>query len=123
LEAVRRVLTSINPRCSALKANPDKAQRAVRARALIEGKVLYMAVPRLADQLPFYLLDPERLILQPEIVIFMAAGRLAVGSGRHERGLAGGVATTTSATGGRYQRRVRRPAWRTGVGSHCRSMG
>jgi 5-formyltetrahydrofolate cyclo-ligase len=44
-----------------LKANPDKAQRPVRARALAEAKVLYMAVPRLADELPFYLLDPERL--------------------------------------------------------------
>ncbi len=38
-----------------VKANPDKAQRAVRAKALAEGKVLYMAVPRLADELPFYL--------------------------------------------------------------------
>ena len=41
-----------------LKANPDKAQRAVRARALTEGKVLYMAVPRLVDELPFYLWTP-----------------------------------------------------------------
>jgi 5-formyltetrahydrofolate cyclo-ligase len=48
-----------------VKANPDKAQRAVRAKALAEGKVLYMAVPRLADQLPFYLLEPERLNLPP----------------------------------------------------------
>ena len=48
-----------------IKANPDKAQRAVRARALTEGKVLYMAVPRLADELPFYLLDPERLSMSP----------------------------------------------------------
>jgi 5-formyltetrahydrofolate cyclo-ligase len=48
-----------------LKANPDKAQRPVRARALIEGKVLYMAVPRLADELPFYLLNPERLSMSP----------------------------------------------------------
>jgi 5-formyltetrahydrofolate cyclo-ligase len=48
-----------------LKANPDKAQRAVRARALTEGKVLYMAVPRLADELPFYLLDPEHLSISP----------------------------------------------------------
>ena len=48
-----------------LKANPDKAQRAVRARALTEGKVLYMAVPRLADELPFYLLDPEHLGIPP----------------------------------------------------------
>jgi 5-formyltetrahydrofolate cyclo-ligase len=44
-----------------LKANPDKAQRPVRARALTEGKVLYMAVPRLADELPFYLLGPDHL--------------------------------------------------------------
>jgi 5-formyltetrahydrofolate cyclo-ligase len=44
-----------------LKANPDKAQRPVRARALTAGKVLYMAAPRLADELPFYLLDPEQL--------------------------------------------------------------
>jgi 5-formyltetrahydrofolate cyclo-ligase len=48
-----------------LKANPDKAQRAVRARALTEGKVLYMAVPRLADELPFYLLDPDHLSMPP----------------------------------------------------------
>jgi hypothetical protein len=46
----------------------------------------------------------------------MAAGWLAAGSGRHERGLGGGVATTTSATGGRCQRPVRRRGWRTGAG-------
>src|SRR5215211_7117572 len=61
------------------------------------------------------------LVLQPEIVIVMAVGRLAVGSGRHERGPAGGVATRTSATGGRYQPRGRRPRWRTDAGSRCRS--
>jgi 5-formyltetrahydrofolate cyclo-ligase len=49
-----------------LKANPDKAQRPVRARALTEGKVLYMAVPRLAGELPFYLLDPKHLSISPE---------------------------------------------------------
>jgi 5-formyltetrahydrofolate cyclo-ligase len=48
-----------------VKANPDKAQRAVRARALTEGKVLYMAVPRLADELPFYLLDPDHISIDP----------------------------------------------------------
>ena len=37
--------------------------------------------------------DRPSLVLQAEIVIFMAAGRLAGGSGRHERGLGGGVAT------------------------------
>ena len=29
-----------------------------RFRALTEGKVLYMAVPRLVDELPFYLWTP-----------------------------------------------------------------
>jgi 5-formyltetrahydrofolate cyclo-ligase len=48
-----------------LKANPDKAQRLARARAITEGKVLYMAVPRLAEELPFYLLDPEHLSITP----------------------------------------------------------
>jgi 5-formyltetrahydrofolate cyclo-ligase len=48
-----------------LKTTPDKAQRAVRARALTDGKVLYMAVPRLADELPFYRLDPEHLSMSP----------------------------------------------------------
>ena len=37
----------------------------MRARALTAGKVLYMAVPRLADDLPFYLLDPEHLAMYP----------------------------------------------------------
>jgi 5-formyltetrahydrofolate cyclo-ligase len=44
-----------------VKSNPDKAQLAVRAQALVEGKLLYMAVPRLADERPFFLLDPARL--------------------------------------------------------------
>jgi 5-formyltetrahydrofolate cyclo-ligase len=50
-------------RAQVVKANPDKAQRAVRATALAEGKLLYMAVPRLADELPFYLLERERLTI------------------------------------------------------------
>jgi 5-formyltetrahydrofolate cyclo-ligase len=44
-----------------IKAVPDKAQLPVRARALDEGKLVYMAVPKLADPLPFYLLDPATL--------------------------------------------------------------
>src|SRR5438094_6119403 len=32
-----------------VKANPDTAQAPVRLRALREGKILYMAVPRLID--------------------------------------------------------------------------
>lgn len=44
-----------------IKAVPDTAQLPVRARALAEGKLVYMAVPKLADARPFYLLDPARL--------------------------------------------------------------
>ena len=46
-----------------IKANPDRAQLPVRIRALQEGKLLYMAVPRLATRKPFYLLDPASLSL------------------------------------------------------------
>jgi 5-formyltetrahydrofolate cyclo-ligase len=48
-----------------LKSNPDKAQLPVRTRALAEGKLLYMAVPRLAQELPFFLLDPATLSVPP----------------------------------------------------------
>ncbi|GIJ36620.1 5-formyltetrahydrofolate cyclo-ligase [Micromonospora sediminimaris] len=44
-----------------IKCNPDRAQLPVRVRALQEGKLLYMAVPRLATPKPFYLLDPAVL--------------------------------------------------------------
>jgi 5-formyltetrahydrofolate cyclo-ligase len=44
-----------------IKSNPDKAQLPVRIQALAEGKMLYMAVPRLATPKPFYLLDPATL--------------------------------------------------------------
>ena len=45
---------------TALKSNPDAPQLPVRARALAEGKRVYMAVPRLRARNPFLLLDPER---------------------------------------------------------------
>lgn len=48
-----------------LKAVPDKAQLPVRARALSDGKLVYMAVPKLAEKLPFYLLDPTALTVPP----------------------------------------------------------
>lgn len=48
-----------------VKAVPDKAQLPVRARALTEGKLVYMAVPKLAEALPFYLLDPATLTVPP----------------------------------------------------------
>ncbi|MET7403363.1 5-formyltetrahydrofolate cyclo-ligase [Dactylosporangium sp. NPDC005572] len=48
-----------------VKANPDSAQLPVRQRALEDGKVVYMAVPRLAEADPFFLLDPAHLADKP----------------------------------------------------------
>jgi 5-formyltetrahydrofolate cyclo-ligase len=41
-----------------IKAVPDRAQQPVRERAVRDGKLLYVAVPRLAADLPFFVLDP-----------------------------------------------------------------
>jgi 5-formyltetrahydrofolate cyclo-ligase len=48
-----------------VKAVPDRAQQPVRERALRDGKLLYMAVPMLAEKHPFYVLDPGRLSVPP----------------------------------------------------------
>jgi len=48
-----------------LKSNPDSPQRAIRQRALAEGKIVYMAVPRLRSDKPFIELDPKRLKCSP----------------------------------------------------------
>jgi 5-formyltetrahydrofolate cyclo-ligase len=48
-----------------VKTNPDAPQLPVRARALADGKLMYMAVPRLTDERPFILLDPGRLDVPP----------------------------------------------------------
>jgi 5-formyltetrahydrofolate cyclo-ligase len=56
-----------------VKAVPDTAQLPVRARALAEGKTVYMAVPKLADARPFYLLDPASLTLPPAEAATMRA--------------------------------------------------
>ena len=48
-----------------LKSNPDAPQLPVRARALAEGKVVYMAVPRLREPRPFLRLDPSKLTVPP----------------------------------------------------------
>ena len=50
-----------------IKANPDSPQRAIRHRALQEGKTVYMAVPRLRDEQPFIELDPKRLKCSPYV--------------------------------------------------------
>lgn len=50
-----------------VKSNPDSPQWPVRQRALEDGKTLYMAVPRLADERPFFLLDPADLADSPRL--------------------------------------------------------
>jgi 5-formyltetrahydrofolate cyclo-ligase len=53
------------PPARTLKANPDSAQLPVRQRALEDGKTVYMAVPRLAEPEPFFVLDPDHLNQPP----------------------------------------------------------
>ncbi len=48
-----------------VKANPDSPQLPVRATALADGKVLFMAVPRLRERKPFVRLDPRTLSVEP----------------------------------------------------------
>jgi 5-formyltetrahydrofolate cyclo-ligase len=66
-EAAARLLTTTAEweRAATLKANPDSPQWPVRQRALEDGKRVYMAVPRLAEERPFFLLDPARLKTSP----------------------------------------------------------
>ena len=48
-------------RALVVKVNPDAPQLAVRRLALAEGKILYMAVPRLRSEKCFVEIDPQRL--------------------------------------------------------------
>ena len=43
------------------QSNPDQPQLPVRVRALRDGKLVYMAVPKLAHPLPFFRLDPGEM--------------------------------------------------------------
>jgi 5-formyltetrahydrofolate cyclo-ligase len=52
-------------RAHTVKSNPDSPQLPVRVRALVDGKLLYMAVPRLAERDPFFVLDPAQLADPP----------------------------------------------------------
>ena len=62
-----------------LKSNPDRPQRPVRQRALEEGKILYMAVPRLRKEQCFVELDPARMDATP------AKAATIAGAFRHGR--------------------------------------
>lgn len=62
-----------------LKCNPDSPQLPVRKQALVDGKVVYMAVPKLADPEPFWRLDPGELTVEPHQAASIK------GAGRHGR--------------------------------------
>jgi 5-formyltetrahydrofolate cyclo-ligase len=66
-EAAARLLAETEEwvAASTVKSNPDSPQWPVRTRALQDGKVVYMAVPRLAEADPFFLLDPDDLADDP----------------------------------------------------------
>ena len=80
-EACARLLaeTDIWKAARVLKVNPDSPQRAIRQRALADGKVIYMAVPRLRSEVPFIELDPARL----KVSAFAASS--IKGAGQHGR--------------------------------------
>lgn len=62
-------LLAEDPRWAAaqvVKANPDKAQAEVRLAAVTGDKLLYMAVPRIATEDPFYLIDRDELRVSAE---------------------------------------------------------
>jgi len=50
--------TTVWAAAATVKANPDSPQWPVRQRALEDAKTLFMAVPRLADERPFFRLEP-----------------------------------------------------------------
>jgi 5-formyltetrahydrofolate cyclo-ligase len=66
-EACAKILAELPAwkKARVVKINPDSPQRAVRQRALAEGKILYMPAPRLAEAKPFIELDPEELKVSP----------------------------------------------------------
>ena len=59
--AERLAATDAWQRAKVLKCNPDSPQRSVRRRALEEGKLVFMAVPRLRSADPFLALDPTQI--------------------------------------------------------------
>ncbi|MEM9484753.1 MAG: 5-formyltetrahydrofolate cyclo-ligase [Cyanobacteria bacterium P01_F01_bin.116] len=61
IAAERLAATALWQRAQVVKCNPDSPQTAIRLRALVEGKTLYMAVPRLARQQCFVALTTADL--------------------------------------------------------------
>lgn len=59
--AARLAMLPVWQRATVIKCNPDAAQAPVRLRALQDGKVLYMAVPRLTTERCFVMLTAAAL--------------------------------------------------------------
>jgi 5-formyltetrahydrofolate cyclo-ligase len=74
-------------RARTLKCNPDAPQRPVRLRALSDGKVVYMAVPRLREKRCFWKLDPAKLRRADLARAAAIAGAAAFGQSIHPRDL------------------------------------
>jgi 5-formyltetrahydrofolate cyclo-ligase len=76
--AARLAKTPEWQRAGTVKSNPDSPQLPVRVRALHDQKLLYMAVPRLAEPDPFFVLDPAHLSDAPRTAATIkGAGRSA----------------------------------------------
>jgi 5-formyltetrahydrofolate cyclo-ligase len=80
-EAAARLLADTPEwrRARTVKSNPDSPQLPVRVAALADGKVVFMAVPRLRTKEPFLALDPATLTVPPR-----AAASIS-GSAKHGR--------------------------------------
>lgn len=74
-------------RARTVKCNPDAPQRPVRLRALYDGKVVYMAVPRLREKKCFWKLDPARLRRSDFAQATAIAGAASFGRALHPREL------------------------------------
>jgi 5-formyltetrahydrofolate cyclo-ligase len=75
--AARLAQTGVWGEAPALKSNPDAPQLPVRVRALQDGIVVFMAVPRLREPEPFLALDPATLHVPPRTAASIG------GSARH----------------------------------------
>jgi 5-formyltetrahydrofolate cyclo-ligase len=75
-------LLSVWQQARVIKCNPDQAQAPVRQRALQEGKVLYMAVPRLTEERCFVELTAAALRHRGVALEVAAMSRGAMQHGR-----------------------------------------
>src|SRR3990172_4410145 len=59
--ATRLAELAVWKKARAITINPDAPQLSVRRQALADGKIVYMAVPRLRTEKCFVEIDPKRL--------------------------------------------------------------